>query len=102
MRVCTSVSKSIDVAPVIPSAPSWPGLTRPSTTLLRQRSCALVSTSQDVDARDKPGHDELRERARLAEYLTVIPGRRVAASPESITTIVSMDSGPAPRGRIPE
>ena len=28
----------------------------------------------------------------------VIPGRRVAASPESITTIVSMDSGPAPKG----
>jgi hypothetical protein len=30
--------------------------------------------------------------------LTVIPGRRAAASPESITTIGSMDSGPAPRG----
>src|SRR5438105_4111323 len=28
----------------------------------------------------------------------VIPGRREATSPESITTIVSMDSGPAPRG----
>src|SRR5438876_9186347 len=28
----------------------------------------------------------------------VIPGRREAASPESITTIVSMDSGPAPEG----
>jgi len=28
----------------------------------------------------------------------VIPGRREATSPESITTIVSMDSGLAPRG----
>src|ERR1700759_1291407 len=28
----------------------------------------------------------------------VIPGRRVAAGPESITTIVSMDSAFAPRG----
>ena len=28
----------------------------------------------------------------------VIPGRGEASSPESITTIVSMDSGPAPRG----
>jgi hypothetical protein len=28
----------------------------------------------------------------------VIPGRDEVASPESITTIVSMDSGPAPRG----
>jgi hypothetical protein len=28
----------------------------------------------------------------------VIPGRREATSPESITTIVSMDSGPAPSG----
>jgi hypothetical protein len=28
----------------------------------------------------------------------VIPGRDKVASPESITTIVSMDSGPAPRG----
>jgi hypothetical protein len=29
--------------------PSWPGLTRPSTTF---------SPAEDVDARDKPGHDE--------------------------------------------
>src|ERR1700716_3600112 len=29
---------------------------------------------------------------------SVIPGRSEATSPESITTIVSMDSGPAPRG----
>ena len=31
-----------------------------------------------------------------------IPGRRVASSSVSITTIVSMDSGPAPKGRVPE
>jgi hypothetical protein len=31
---------------------SWPGLTRPSTT-------SLLMCSQDVDARVKPGHDEL-------------------------------------------
>src|SRR5229473_7455728 len=31
---------------------SWPGLSRPSTSL-------LPKFSEDVDARDKPGHDEL-------------------------------------------
>src|SRR5450755_2992514 len=30
---------------------SWPGLSRPSTSFLLQRC-------QDVDARDKPGHDD--------------------------------------------
>jgi hypothetical protein len=34
--------------------------------------------------------------------MAVIPGRGEVASPESITTIVSMDSGPALRARIPE
>src|SRR5216683_1395595 len=34
----------------------------------------------------------------IMEKGAVIPGRREAASPESITTIMSMDSGPAPRG----
>jgi hypothetical protein len=44
---------------------SWPGLSRPSTSLLLQRS-------QDVDARHKAGHDEIgigwprRERRPLA------------------------------------
>jgi len=33
------------------NSPSWPGLTGPSTPFIRQRL-------QDVDARDKPGHDE--------------------------------------------
>jgi hypothetical protein len=43
------------------------------------------------------------------DFYIVIPGRREAASfdaqlriRESILTIVVMDSGPAPRGRIPE
>jgi hypothetical protein len=31
---------------------SWPGLSRPST------SCSLNGRKQDVDARDKRGHDE--------------------------------------------
>jgi len=35
-------------------------------------------------------------------FAVVIPGRREAASPESITTTVSVDSGPAPKRRIPE
>jgi hypothetical protein len=49
---------------------------------------------------------------RVVMIYFVIPGQRergrakrgpmTAASPESITTIVSMDSGPAPRGRVPE
>ena len=36
---------------------------------------------------------------RCVSNSVVIPGRREAASPESITTIVSMDSGPAPMAR---
>jgi hypothetical protein len=32
--------------------PSWPGLSRPSTSFVQRRF-------KDVDARDKPGHDEL-------------------------------------------
>jgi len=36
------------------------------------------------------------EKACLSSL--VIPGRRKAASPESITTIMSMDCGLAPRG----
>src|ERR1700694_3502378 len=35
---------------------------------------------------------------RTVESLAVIPGRVEDASPESITTVVSMDSGPAPSG----
>jgi hypothetical protein len=39
---------------------------------------------------------------KLSRFL-VIPGRRKAASPESIATIVSMDSGLAPsKRRAPE
>ncbi|HEV7880392.1 hypothetical protein [Bradyrhizobium sp.] len=33
--------------------PSWPGSSRPSTSFLRQLP------KKDVDARDKPGHDDL-------------------------------------------
>ncbi|MDA9439611.1 hypothetical protein XH98_10825 [Bradyrhizobium sp. CCBAU 51745] len=35
---------------------SWPGLTRPSTTCLCRK--------KNVDARDKPGHDEFVEHDR--------------------------------------
>jgi hypothetical protein len=35
------------------------------------------------------------------QILFVIPGRVADASPESITTIVSMDSGPAPKKAHP-
>ena len=35
------------------SQPSWPGLTRPSTT-------CFLSRARNVDARDKPGHDGVR------------------------------------------
>jgi hypothetical protein len=38
---------------------------------------------------------------RTEESLAVIPGRVEDASPESITTVVSMDSGPGP-STIPE
>jgi hypothetical protein len=33
------------------SSSSWPGLARPSTSL-------LAAEKEDVDSRDKPGHDE--------------------------------------------
>src|SRR3569833_2332903 len=36
--------------------------------------------------------------AHLTTSSAVVPGHRVTTSPESITTIVSMDSGPAPIG----
>jgi hypothetical protein len=39
-----------------------------------------------------------RDCGGVSPISVVIPGRRKAASPESITTIVSMDSGLAPRG----
>jgi error-prone DNA polymerase len=53
---------------VMGNAPSWPGLSRPSTSCL--------SNQKDVDARHKSGHDELL--ARLAE---AAPQRvRLAAS----------------------
>jgi hypothetical protein len=38
----------------IPITPSWPGLSRPSTSSLQRGE-------KDVDARDKPGHDDTLE-----------------------------------------
>jgi hypothetical protein len=38
---------------------SWPGLTPPSTSFLLQHR-------QDVDARHKAGHDELRQKAPIS------------------------------------
>jgi len=35
-----------------PFIPSWPGLSRPSTS-------SLINAAKDVDARDKPGHGDL-------------------------------------------
>jgi hypothetical protein len=37
---------------LIASNTSWPGLSRSSTSF-------LLRVSEDMDARDKPGHDEL-------------------------------------------
>src|SRR5882757_8080518 len=53
------------------SFPSWPGLSRPSTSFSRR-------DSQDVDARDKPGHDELDVKAPtlLFDFLA-LSGRRL-------------------------
>jgi hypothetical protein len=47
---------------------SWPGLTRPSTSF-------FVNGVKNVDARDKPGHDdELRlERAAAAYAAAALP-----------------------------
>ena len=44
-------------------SPSWPGLSRPSTTF-------SLSKKQDVDARDEPGHDE--EKAVAADRLWLL------------------------------
>jgi putative endonuclease len=48
--------------------------------------------------RNKPRHSGARALRKI-DYVNFVAER---ASPESITTIVSMDSGPAPRGRVPE
>jgi len=45
-----------------------------------------------------PDADRAAGMLSRASNSVVIPGRRKAASPQSITTIVSMDSGLAPRG----
>ena len=42
--------------------PSWPGLTRPST------SYDVAKRKKDVDARDKPGHDEREAQAFGARF----------------------------------
>jgi hypothetical protein len=41
--------------------PSWPGLARPSTSL-------QADFKKDVDARDKPGHDECGWLALFARH----------------------------------
>jgi hypothetical protein len=46
---------------VQPSMSSWPGLSRPSTSFPRQAK----PEKQDVDARAKRGHDELRGHAGI-------------------------------------
>jgi len=46
------------------SPSSWPGLTRPSTTL-------VITSKEDVDARDKPGHDGAR-RPRAIRFAAAV------------------------------
>src|SRR5712671_7905223 len=52
------------------SRSSWPGLSRPSTTLVAS------TESEDVDGRDKPGHDDVRKPrfARIAAMTFAIVG----------------------------
>ncbi|MET4275323.1 hypothetical protein ABIB68_001276 [Bradyrhizobium sp. F1.2.2] len=52
------------------STSSWPGLSRPSTT--------FVGTPENVDARDKPGHDDLLCCERSRPYL---PANSVGVRP---------------------
>jgi len=68
-------------------------------------SCAEVwdasrSLSSGAHSRDPLArNDEVKNLIQISDsYSVVIPGRREAVSPESITTIVSMDSGLAPSG----
>jgi hypothetical protein len=48
-------------------AASWPGLTRPSTTLLRD--------GQDVDARHKAGHYDVKFHQVRARAIELTPAR---------------------------
>jgi uncharacterized membrane protein len=63
---------------------SWPGLSRPST------SYPPLARQQDVDARDKPGHDDLRTRRALRSALT----RVVLALPGAVISFL-VSSAPA-------
>jgi hypothetical protein len=59
--------------------------------------CALLFPRDKLDA--QLGQIVPRECGSLPfTFSLVIPGRREASSPESITMIGSMDSGPAPKG----
>src|SRR5882724_2070572 len=42
----------------------WPGLSRPSTSF-------SIIGAEDVDARDKPGHDELEKSQNISKYSRV-------------------------------
>src|SRR5256714_5073529 len=69
--VCPSrkSSKKLPGVVLVMTVPSsWPGLTRPSTSLLHQRR------KQDVDARHKAGHDAIARISMPAYNLLLLPG----------------------------
>jgi hypothetical protein len=66
---------------------------------VRQHPAFPAPSSSRTRCFARPGRENRAAgmRRRVSNSV-VIPGRRAAAGPESITTIVSMDSGFAPRG----
>jgi len=64
-------------------APSWPGLSRPSTVGGRERHSARWHRRDGVDTRDKPGHDERGWGRYHAPPRSRHPGQGEAAQPGS-------------------
>ncbi|MGP9811791.1 error-prone DNA polymerase [Rhodopseudomonas sp. NSM] len=89
----TSSSSSIHQLPT----PSWPGLTRPSTSSSR---AVLVS----VDARVKPGHDGAKRKAGSSEILLVLmPPYRFQANAiaAALARLTALNSGSVWLGLAP-
>ncbi|MBV9426772.1 MAG: error-prone DNA polymerase [Bradyrhizobiaceae bacterium] len=74
---------------VVLSGPSWPGLSRPSTS-------SHFRQTKGVDARPKAGHDELQQRAGLYPLLA----RLAEAAPERVRLAASMLYRGSDRARL--
>jgi hypothetical protein len=78
------LSASLNRIPVTPEhLESWPGLSRPSTSLLQNRR------KQDMDARDERRHDAetTRSKSRLVGRFSQAEGIRASNGPELSTSL---------------